>query len=224
MNILAVIPARGGSKGIPQKNIRLLNGKPLINYTIEVARSIFDDVDICVSTDSDEIINVVEMSGLKVPFKRPEKLATDTASTNDVLLHVLNFYEKRNVFYDVMVLLQPTSPLRTAQHVKEAISLYRDDIDMIVSVKESHAPFVLCQEINANFLEFIFNKNIKRRQDITNYYEYNGAIYVINIQSLKNKSMVNFDKKVKYVMSPELSIDIDDLLDWNIAEYLLRQR
>jgi N-acylneuraminate cytidylyltransferase len=224
MNILAVITARGGSKGIPRKNIKLLNGKPLINYTIEVARSIFHDKDICVSTDSDEIIETVAKSGLKVPFKRPPELATDTATSNDVLLHALNFYEKNGFNYDAIVLLQPTSPLRTAIQVKESVSLYHSDIDMVVSVKESHAPFVLCKENDAGYLEFVLNKNVTRRQDMSKYYEYNGAIYVINTQSLKNKGMENFDRKVKYIMSSESSVDIDNMLDWHFAEYLIGRK
>jgi N-acylneuraminate cytidylyltransferase len=219
--ILAIIPARGGSKGIPKKNIKLLDGKPLIYYTIEVARTIFNDCDICVSTDDDEIIQVVENCGLKVPFKRPIELATDTATSNDVLLHALEFYESKKIFYDVIVLLQPTSPLRTAQHVKEAISLYRDDIDMVVSVKESHVPAALCQENKDGYIELLFNKHTTRRQDIPNYYEYNGAVYVINVKSLKAKGMSAFNKKVKYVMSADKSVDIDNMEDWNLVEYLL---
>jgi N-acylneuraminate cytidylyltransferase len=224
MNILAVITARGGSKGIPQKNIKLLNGKPLINYTIEVARSIFCDEDICVSTDSDEIIEAVEKSGLKVPFKRPPELATDTATSNDVLLHALNFYEKLGFNYDAIVLLQPTSPLRTTIQIKEAVSLYHNDIDMVVSVKESHAPFVLCKENDAGYLEFILNKNVTRRHDMSKYYEYNGAIYIINTHSLKKKGMMNFDKNVKYVMPSESSVDIDNMFDWQFTEYLINAK
>lgn len=222
--ILAIIPARGGSKGIPKKNIKLLNGKPLIYYTIEVARAIFNDCDICVSTDDDEIMQVVENFGLKIPFKRPLELATDTATSNDVLLHALEFYESKKIFYDIIVLLQPTSPLRTAQHVKEAISLYREDIDIVVSVKESHAPAVLCQENKDGYIELLFNKYTTRRQDIPNYYEYNGAVYVINVKSLKNKGMSSCDKKIKYVMSATESVDIDSLADWNFVEYLLKKR
>ena len=124
MKILVIIPARGGSKGIPHKNIKPLNGKPLIYYTIDCARAICDDADICVSTDDDEIIQVVEDYGLKVPFKRPAELATDTAGTYEVLLHALNYYEQQGRHYDVVMLLQNTSPFRAAEHVKEAITLY----------------------------------------------------------------------------------------------------
>jgi len=119
MNILYLIPARGGSKGIPHKNIKSLAGKPLIYYSIDVARELTTDDNICVSTDDNEIIKVVENYGLKVPFKRPDELATDNATTNDVILHAINFYESIGKQYDIIVLLQPTSPLRKSQHVKE---------------------------------------------------------------------------------------------------------
>ena len=108
MKILVIIPARGGSKGIPHKNIKLFNGKPLIYYTIDCARAICDDEDICVSTDDPEIISVVEQYNLKVPFVRPAELATDTAGTYEVLLHALNYYEQLGKHYDVVMLLQNT--------------------------------------------------------------------------------------------------------------------
>lgn len=224
MKILYVIPARGGSKGIPHKNIKLLNGKPLIYYTIDVARQLTTDEHICVSTDDDEIINVVENYGLKVPFKRPSHLATDTATTNDVLLHAINFYEARGDFYDVVVLLQPTSPLRNPTHVKEAIDLYTNDIDMVVSVKKSHASSVLCAENEDGFLELCFNKTGKRRQDLKSYYEYNGAVYIINIKRLKEKELSGFTKTRKYVMDDISSIDIDIPLDWIVVESIINNQ
>jgi N-acylneuraminate cytidylyltransferase len=220
MKALFIIPARGGSKGIPYKNIKLLNGNPLILYSIEIARAITTDENICVSTDDDQIISVVENLGLKVPFKRPEELATDTATSNDVILHAISFYERRGVYYDVVVLLQPTSPLRTVQQLKEAMSLYNDNLDMVVSVKKSHAAAVLCKEDENGFLQSGLPITASRRQDIPDYYEYNGAIYVINIKSLKEKGMNNFTRKVKYLM-PELnSVDIDDESDWLLAEMI----
>lgn len=224
MKILYVIPARGGSKGIPKKNIKPLNGKPLIYYTIDVARQLTTDENICVSTDDDEIIEVVENYGLKVPFKRPSNLATDTATTNDVLVHAINFYEAREDFYDVLVLLQPTSPLRKAAQVKEAISLYDESIDMVVSVKESHSASVICSENEVGFLEFCFNKSGARRQDIQKYYEYNGAVYIIKIHSLKEIGLSGFTFKKKYVMDEMSSIDIDTQLDWIIIESILKSQ
>ena len=129
-NVLVVIPARGGSKGVPGKNIKLLNGKPLIHYTIEAARKIFEDQYIYVSTDSEKIKSVAEQTGLKVPFLRPKNLATDTANTRDVLLHALDeFVLKNKKEPEVIILLQPTSPFRTASHISEALKLYNSTID-----------------------------------------------------------------------------------------------
>lgn len=224
MKILYVIPARGGSKGIPRKNIKPLNGKPLIYYSIDVARLLTTDDHICVSSDDDEIIKVVEDYGLKVPFKRPAYLATDTATTNDVLLHAIDFYESNGIYYDVLVLLQPTSPLRKASQVEKALSLYNDSLDMVVSVKESHAASVICKENEKGFLEFCFNKSGSRRQDLSTYYEYNGAIYIINIERLKEKSLSGFTKIKKYVMDELSSVDIDIPLDWIIVESVLKQQ
>lgn len=137
MKLLYLIPARGGSKGIPHKNIKQLSGKPLIAYSIDVARQLTDDCNICISTDDDEIIQVVTSYGLTVPFKRPDFLATDLAGTYEVILHAIGFYENLGISYDAVVLLQPTSPLRTAQQVMEAIGLYDKSVDAVVSVCES---------------------------------------------------------------------------------------
>ncbi|MEA4821588.1 MAG: acylneuraminate cytidylyltransferase family protein [Erysipelotrichales bacterium] len=224
MKILYVIPARGGSKGIPYKNIKSLNGKPLIYYSIDVARQLTTDDNICVSTDDEKIIEVVENYGLKVPFKRPDNIATDTSSTNDVLLHAIDFYESRKIFYDVLILLQPTSPLRNPTHIKEALKLYTNNIDMVVSVKESHASSVLCAENEDGFLELCFNKTAKRRQDMQSFYEYNGAVYIINIKRLKDKGLGGFTKKKKYIMDEFSSIDIDLPLDWIIVESILKNQ
>lgn len=223
MKILYVIPARGGSKGIPHKNIKLLNGKPLIYYSIDVARQMTSDENICVSTDDNEIIEVVESYGLKVPFKRPDHLATDTATTNDVLLHAINFYETKGFFYDVVVLLQPTSPLRKISQVREALDLYSPDLDMVVSVKESHSASIICTENKNGYLEFCFNKSGSRRQDLLTYYEYNGAIYIINVDRLKEKGLGGFIIKKKYVMDEFSSTDIDTPLDWIITEEIIKQ-
>ena len=219
---LYLIPARGGSKGIPHKNIKPLNGKPLILYSVEVARQLADDTNICVTTDDDAIIRVVEEAGLNVPFKRPADLATDTSGSYELILHALDFYEQKGVIYDVVVLFQPTSPFRTAQHVKEAMALYDDSLDMVVSVSESAAnPYYSLFEENENgFLDKSKKGNFTRRQDCPKVYEYNGAIYVMNVKSLREKSLSEFVKIRKYEMSRELSIDLDTPLDWEFAEFL----
>lgn len=222
--LLVVIPARGGSKGLPGKNIKLLCGKPLIEYSIDVARAITSDDNICVSTDDQKIINIVENYGLSVPFVRPSELASDTASTNDVLLHAISFYASRGKNYDVILLLQPTSPLRTIEQVKEAIRMYRTDIDMVVSVTKSHAPAVLCNDNSEGYVDLVYNKYAGGRQSLPTFYEFNGAIYVVNVNSLKNKGLGGFDKRIKYIMSKETSIDIDDIYDFMLIESILKNK
>ena len=223
-DILVVIPARGGSKGLPGKNIKNLCGKPLIAYSIDVARAITSDDNICVSTDEKKIIDTVENYGLHVPFVRPAKLASDTASTNDVILHAIKYYEDKGKTFDKVLLLQPTSPLRTVKQVKEALSLYRNDIDMVVSVTISHAPAVLCKENEKGCIELIYNKKAEGRQKLPTFYEFNGAIYVINIEALKQKGLGGFDKSIKYVMPKKTSIDIDDIYDFMLVESILSHK
>lgn len=223
-NILVVIPARGGSKGLSGKNIKDLCGKPLIGYSIDVARAITTDENICVSTDDQKIIDAVENYGLKVPFVRPAEYATDTATTNDVLLHAVDFYEKHGKHFDKLLLLQPTSPLRKTDEVKEAIGMYRDDIDMVVSVTKSHAPAVLCNDNSEGFVELVYNKKAGSRQSLPTFYEFNGAIYVININALKEKGLGGFDKRVKYVMPKESSVDVDDIYDFMLIESILNNK
>jgi len=225
MNFLFVIPARGGSKGIPKKNIKLLNGKALILYALENALKLTTADNICVSTDDTEIINLLQKSGYIVPFKRPNHLATDNATTQDVLIHALDFYNSKSINYDAIVLLQPTSPFRLTEQIKEAIKLFDKQLDMVVSVKETSSnPYYNLFEENENgFLLSSKNGSYTRRQDCPKVWEYNGAIYVINVNSLKEMKISEFKKVKKYVMSEETSLDIDTPLDWIIAEHLLSQ-
>ena len=226
MKILVIIPARGGSKGIPHKNIKPLNGKPLIHYTIDEAREIVGDDDICVSTDDPEIIKCVEDYGLKVPFVRPEELANDTAGTYEVLLHALSFYEKQGRHYDVVLLLQNTSPFRKAEQIKEALALYNDNVDMVVSVKECAANpyYSVFEEDNNGFLHVCKGDgNIIRRQDAPKVYEYNGAIYIMNAEKLKTTHMHKMQKRVKYVMDDQSSFDLDTMWDWQMAEMIKKE-
>lgn len=210
--------------GLPGKNIRPFCGKPLISYSIDVAREFLSDEDIYVSTDDTKIIEVVERDcELKVPFVRPAELATATATTNDVLLHALDYAESIGKTYDAVMLLQPTSPLRTKEDVQGALSSYRDDIDMVVSVCESHDAVVLCTE-DDGFVSPYFNKKWGRRQDIPKFYAINGAIYIISVKALRDKGMAGFDRRVKYVMPSSRAVDIDTLEDFEYAEFLMRRR
>ena len=226
MRILVVIPARGGSKGIPHKNIKPLGGKPLIYYTIDTARAIVGDEDICVSSDDADIIRYVEDYGLKVPFVRPEELATDTSGTYEVLLHALDFYERQGRQYDVVMLLQNTSPFRRAEQVKECLSLYRPGIDMVVSVKEcaANSYYNVFEEDADGYLHISKGDgNIFRRQEAPKVYEYNGAIYIMNAATLKTTHMHKMQKRVKYVMDELSSFDLDTVWDWKMAEMLVER-
>lgn len=221
MHAIAVIPARGGSKGIPGKNIRSLHGKPLIQYTIEAARQCFQDEQIIVSTDSKEIKDVVERIGLPVPFLRPDTLAQDHSGTYEVLLHALEEYEKRQVSPDILVLLQPTSPFRQAQHIREALQLYSPDLDMVVSAKETRSnPYYVLFEEKNGYLVKSKELEITRRQDAPRVWEYNGAVYVINVKSLKNRPPHRFEKVIPYRMDEADSMDLDTAFDWMLAECL----
>jgi CMP-N,N'-diacetyllegionaminic acid synthase len=223
---LILIPARGGSKGIPDKNIKLLNGRPLIYYTLDAACAVASTENICISTDSDEIIRVVWEYGMDVAFKRPDHLASDTAGSYEVILHAIDFYEQRGRQYDRVVLLQPTSPFRTAAHIRDALSLYQPGLDMVVSVRIAHANpyFTLFEENAEGFLSQSKKGNFTRRQECPAVYEFNGAIYIMNVQSLKIKPHGNFSKIRKYVMAEEDSLDIDTNIDWIVAEAISRNK
>lgn len=225
MKPLVIIPARGGSKGIPGKNIKLLNGVPLINYTVEAAKELFDKEVICVSTDDTDIKKSVEELGLHVPFLRPDYLALDHTATYDVLIHALAHYETQGYYADVIILLQPTSPFRNSLHIKEAMQLYNDSLDMVVSVKEtrSNPYYVLFEEDKNGFLKKSKQAKFSRRQDCPQVWEYNGGIYVINVFSLKQKSVQDFERVVKYEMSELASVDLDTPLDWEVAEMILKK-
>lgn len=226
MKLLVVIPARGGSKGVPGKNTKELDGVPLIQYTIDAALAHFDAAKICVTTDSEEIKQVVESRNLEVPFLRPIELATDTAATYEVLLHALDYYKINGYEADTVMLLQPTSPFRTAKHIKEALQLYTEDLDMVVSVKETSANpyYVLMEENDQGFLEKSKKGDFKRRQDCPTVWELNGAIYIINVESLRNGPLDSFTRVVKYEMDEQSSHDIDTMSDWLYAEWLIENK
>ena len=226
MKPLVIIPARGGSKGLPRKNIKLLNGKPLIYYTIEEAKLIFDDKVIIVSTEDNEIKEVVEKTGLKVPFLRPTHLATDESGSYEVLLDTIKQVEKSGYIPDTIILLQPTSPFRNSIHIQSALKIYQNNlgVDMVASVKEtkSNPYYLLYEEDEKGYLKKSKDSNFKRRQDCPKVWEFNGAIYVINKKSLIEKPISQFDKVIKYEMDEKSSIDIDSILDFEFAAFLLQ--
>lgn len=228
MNIdpLVLIPARGGSKGIPKKNIKLLKGRPLIYYTIDAAKELFADDQICVSTDSDEIANIVTSYPLAVPFIRPSVIASDSSGMYEVILHALSFFKDKGRYFDTVILLQPTTPLRTGQHIKEALSLYDSSCDMVASVKQSKANpyFTLREEDENGWLQQSKKSDFVRRQDCPPIYELNGAIYIMRVTSLKSTPPSHMKYVKKYVMDDFSSIDLDSPLDWSWLEFLIETR
>lgn len=227
MKTLYVIPARGGSKGIPHKNIKPLGGIPLIGYAIREARKLADDADICVTTDDPEIAAVAESMGLKVPFLRPAELAGDKSGTYEVLLHALDYYQNQGIDYDTLVLLQPTSPFRTADDITNAMTLYTPDIDMVVTVKEAASnPYYNCYETDdEGFLHISKGEGTyTRRQDAPKVWEYNGAVYIINVASLRKMPLGKFTRRRMSIMPADRSIDLDTPTDWLIAETLLQAK
>lgn len=228
MKTLFLITARGSSKGIPGKNIKELGGKPLIAYSIDIARKFVGDEFICVSSDSDEIIKIVEKYGLKVPFKRPDELATDTAGSHEVILHALDWYKNKGIEFENIVLLQPTSPFRLKEHLQEALSLFNDEIDMVTSVKKvkSNIYSTYYIENENSFIEkvFITEDNGIRRQDSKTIYELNGSIYVINVEAIKTNKLGDLKRIKKIVMEDIYSVDIDEPIDWKWCEFILQEK
>ena len=221
-DFLFLVPARGGSKGIPKKNIKELNGKPLISYTLDAIKDIVPIENICVSTDDKDIIEKVEDYGIKVPFIRPTKFASDTSTSQELIEHAMNFYKQKGKQFKGLVLLQPTSPLRNSQHIVEALELFSENIDLIVSVKITTANpyFVLFEENPDGFLELSKKGNFSRRQDCPVVYERNGAIYIYNLSSAYQTP----ERQKKYIMDDISSIDIDSEFDWMLAEHILSNK
>lgn len=223
---LYIIPARGGSKGIPRKNIKPLGGVPLIGYSIAAARAAgAADSHIILSTDDDEIADTARGMGLEVTYRRPAALATDTAGSREVILDAMYWADARGIVYDCVVLLQPTSPLRTADDICAAIEAYNDDIDMAVTVVEAASnPYYNCFETDAatGYLHVSKGDGLyTRRQDAPKAWEYNGAVYVINPQSIRRSQMGAFERRVPVMMPRERSVDLDTPLDWIVAEALI---
>lgn len=224
MKYLSVITARGGSKGIPGKNTKPLNGKPLILYTVEAARKVFQDQYIYVSTDSQEIKNTVESSGLEVPFLRPAELATDTSSSEDVLKHTIKEAVKKGLLFDAVVLLQPTSPFRNEEHIQSAIIEFEKDPEsLLLSVTEARENpyYTLMEEDKDGFLQKSKEATFTRRQDCPSVWNVNGAIYIFPKNEFFEGGFDTLSKR-KFVMNALTSIDLDSSSDWTIAESLLK--
>ena len=221
--MIAIIPARGGSKGLPRKNIKLLKDKPLIAYTIEAALDSKTITKVLVSTDDAEIADVALKYGAEVPFMRPEHLATDTAKSIDVLTYTCERLEREgHSSIEEFMVLQPTSPLRQAKHIDEAFNLYRDkNADSVVSYCQENHPIVWHKYIDKDKrLIPIFKENIRNRQEEKLSYFPNGAIYIFK-RKLINQSTYSSENTFAYIMDRKVSVDIDTLEDWKMAEIFL---
>jgi len=222
--ILGIIPARGGSKGIPHKNIVDLCGKPLISYTIEAGlKSNYIDY-LMVSTDDNEIASLSKELGAQIPFLRPKELASDKAKTLDAILHATNNLYDMGMVFDDLVLLQPTQPLRTAEDIDRAIEKYFENgCKDLASVSEADDNPILIRFIKNDELIPILNMSSTcRRQDMPKYYRVNGCIYINNIRNLNENTSFN-DNIIPYIMKKEHSIDIDDYFDLEVAGIYLKQ-
>ena len=223
MTPLYIIPARGGSKGIPRKNIKQLGGRPLIAYTIDTAKEAqcVTGGYILLSTDDKEIAEVACRCGLEVEYMRPAELAADTTGSREVILDAMEWAERRGIYFDSVVLLQPTSPMRVADDILGAMKLFTHGTDMVVSVCESDAnPYYNLFETDADGVLHICKGDglFTRRQDVPPVLEYNGAVYVINPGSLRKMSLGAFPCRRPYLMPRSRSIDLDTPADWERAE------
>jgi CMP-N,N'-diacetyllegionaminic acid synthase len=226
MRILFLIPARKGSKGLPGKNTKLLGDKLLIEYSIDFAlNNLKNDDVLCISTNDEAVIAIAESKGITIPFIRPEKFATDNASSHDVIIHAINHYEKLNQTFDAVLLLQPTSPFRTQDDFTNLIKEYSADIDMVVSVKlaKENPYFTLFEQNSEGFLNKSKAGNFERRQDCPEVFAFNGSMYLINIDSIKKSRIAELKNIKKVIMPEERSVDIDTLADWNLAECYIKK-
>lgn len=222
--IICIIPARGGSKGLPGKNIKLLAGKPLIYYTIKPALdSKFVDR-VIVSTEDEEIASVSRRYGAEV-VRRPPDLAEDATPTEPVIVQAVLELEKEGYIPDVIVTLQATSPLRTSQQLDEAINIFlSEDADSLISLKEvKEHPFKM-KKIENNYVVPFMDTGCKsnRRQDMPVIYKENGAIYISDYDTLVGQGRIKGDRIKPFIMSEETSVDIDTMLDFEIAECLIK--
>ena len=229
MSCLVIIPARGGSKGIPRKNIKLIDNKPLIAYTIDAAlsaRPLSSISKVIVSTDDPEIKSLSKSCGACVPFLRPSELAGDNSTSFEYVKHALEFYEDKSIHFDCVMILQPTSPLRWKCHIVEALQMFEShQAKSLISVyEESYINPKVCYDKCGNYgapLNPDHNKG-NRRQEDQPFFVRNGAIYITDVSYFKERSSLICDQPVLFEMPKSLSVNIDTMEDFLIAESLLK--
>lgn len=222
MRILALISARCGSKRLPGKNVRKLGGKPLIEWSVDIAKNISEICDILVSTDDPEIAEISKRAGALVPWLRPKELAIDTASSVDVALHALDWHEAEKGAVDGILLLQPTSPFRTRETIRKGIFLFmKHERKPVVGVSPAHAHPMWTLKMKGDYLVPYMQEHglESRSQDLPPAYIVNGSFYLISPTELRNsKSFVGSKTIPLTIESPQEALDIDTEWDFKIAE------
>lgn len=225
--ILAIVPARGGSKGLPGKNIRPLCGKPLIGWSIEHAQKSKYVDDIFISTDSREIADVAETFGVKVPELRPDELARDTAPSSEFIVYTLNKMKNEKKTFDYFILLEPTSPLRDVEDVDRSIEMLIDspESESCVGVAMSgtvHPAFMVIKDENGYLKALMPDKATLRRQDLPDVYFFEGSVYVSSVDVYLQKRTFYHDKTLPYVVPEWKSHEVDDYVDFTIIEAIMK--
>lgn len=225
--ILAIIPARGGSKGLPGKNIKSLCGKPLIGWSIEQAQASEYIDEIFVSTDSSEIATVAERFGIKVPFLRPSELATDTSPSSAFVLHTIAYYRNKGQEFDYILLLEPTSPLRKKGDIDNCIALLEEDSVGVVSLGEVHTehPFIVKTIKDNKIRPFIEGaKKITQRQELSKAYFPYGVAYLVKVSYFEEKKLFYSEKSKPYFIERWQNYEVDDIYDFLCIETILNYK
>jgi CMP-N,N'-diacetyllegionaminic acid synthase len=230
MRILGLIPARGGSKGVPGKNIKLLNNKPLLAYTSEIALQSKKLTELIISTEDHEIIDVAKKLGIKVPFIRPMSLAEDTTPTIDTIIHALEWYKFHNIYFDAVCILQVTCPFRTVDFLNKAIETFIEkDTDSLVSVlKVPHVynPHWTFESNDKGNLKIATGETeiISRRQELPTTYHRDGSLYITKSRVILEEHSL-YGKSIAFIESePDFHVNIDTLDDWERAEEIVRNK
>lgn len=228
-NIVGVIPARGGSKGLPGKNIAILAGKPVLAYTIEAAlkSKVLDRV--ILTTNDKKIADIGKRYGAEVPFIRPAYLAKDATHTPPVIEHAVRFLEKDGYKVDIVVTLQPTSPLRKPEHIREAVKkIMETNADSVISVCESYPPWWLMRFKGEKLVPFLKHDKdyliLEKQQLPFKAYKINGAVYVTKRDVLRKKGVIIAKNCNAVVMNEESSLDIDTAIDLKIIKTIIKER
>ena len=226
---MAVIPARGGSKGLPGKNIKSLCGKPLVAWSIDQAKNSKYIDKIIVSTDDKNIAKTAKEYGAEVPFLRPVELAEDTTPTIDVLMHLIKYFENKKEQYDYLLLLEPTSPLREVSDIDNSIKklFENDNADSVVGVAEVesvHPSFLAKFDLEGFLVPYVGKFESKRRQDLEKLYFFEGSIYIAKISKLKENKSFYTRRTLGYLMPKWKSYEIDDTIDFLIVEAIIKNK